>query len=93
MEIIFSHFTEDKSKSKLERAIAQLPKNTFVGDGKCLVTLSPWRDGDIVKFRLDKKDISSTIKLPEDANIIEKKLDLLYFNYQGIRYLAFYVNF
>lgn len=94
MEIIFSHFVEeDRSKSKLEKAIAQLPKDTFSQDGKCLVTFSSWKDGSIIKLRINKEDIYSAIKIPDDSIVLEKNSEHLMFIYKEIRYLAFHVNF
>jgi hypothetical protein len=90
MEIKLDPFSNKDEVSRLEKAIRQLPPETFVREGRGMAKMVYWQIYSVVVVRVDYKDITKQVIPPVGSVRQTVNLDSVTFGYKGESYSFFY---
>lgn len=80
---------DESKRPELKDLINQLPSGTIPEESKSMATISPWKDGEVVKIRVSTNNLESEVNIPNNATDIEMGKDSILFTYNGNRYYIF----
>lgn len=84
-------FSDSKEgEGKLEVALENLRNIYPIDNINGLLTLSLWKEGEVVKVRIKPNYNFLDVKLPQEAKLVKQDNESVLFEYNGFKYYIFH---